>query len=494
VTSKTQRNRESRIFNLEPGRNCWRVSRAGRASLVVDACDYFRLARTAMLKARSQLMMIGWDIDTRVTLDDSKGKGEPPVKVGALISWIARKRPDLDIYILAWDGEAYRYLGRGSTLFQLGSWARRKNIAFRLDHNHPREASHHQKILVIDDRLAFCGGIDMTGSRWDTREHKDEPSQRREPTTRRAYDPWHDATMCVDGGVAHCLGDLARLRWLAATGQRLESANPGDADHWPEELEPDFRDVDIAIARTRGKVPDWSEIREIEALFLDLIASARRFVYIETQYFASRTVAEAVGKRLAEPDGPEFVIVNPREGYGWLDESVMGPARAELVQALERKDRYGRFRIYTPVTEGGADIYVHAKIMVVDDHVIRVGSANLNNRSMGLDSECDLMIDARLPGNEEAEATIKRLRADLIAEHLGVDPAQVAECCEKTGSLIATIERLRGEGRTLLPFRPPEFGAALTAIAKKELLDPESADQPFEPLAGNRLLARLRRR
>jgi phospholipase D1/2 len=493
VTSKTQRNRESRIFKLEEGRNCWRVSRAGRASLVVDACDYFRLARTAMLKARSQIMMIGWDIDTRVSLDEAGGKGEPPVKVGALISWIAKKRPDLKIYILAWDGEAYRYLGRGTTLLQLGSWSTRENIEFKLDHNHPREASHHQKILVIDDRLAFCGGIDMTGSRWDTREHKDEPSQRREPTTRRAYDPWHDATMCVDGGVAHCLGDIARLRWLAATGQRLDSANPGDEDHWPEELRPDFRDVDIAIARTRGEVGDWSEVREIEALFLDLIASARRFVYIETQYFASRVVAEAIGRRLGEPDGPEFVIVNPKTGYGWLDESVMGPARAELVKALERRDRYGRFHIYTPVTEGGADIYVHAKIMVVDDHVLRVGSANLNNRSMGLDSECDLMIDARLPANSGSEATIRRLRADLIAEHLGCAPAEVESTCEKTGSLIATIERLRGEGRTLVPYCIPEFSAPLKAVAKSEVLDPESATEPFEPMARHKLLAGFRR-
>ena len=494
MTSKTQRNRESRIFSLEPGRNCWRVSRAGRASLVVDACDYFRLARKAMLKARSQIMMMGWDIDTRVALDEPQGKSEPPVKVGALISWIAKKRPDLAIYILAWDGEAYRYLGRGTTLFQLGSWARRKNIHFKLDHNHPREASHHQKILVIDDRLAFCGGIDITGSRWDTREHKDEPSRRRQPTTRRAYQPWHDAIMAVDGGVAQCLGDLARLRWLAATGNKLGSATPALDDYWPEELEPDFRDVDIAIARTRGQVPGWSEVREIEALFLDLIASARRFVYVETQYFASRVVAEAIGKRLGEPDGPEFVVVNPKEGYGWLDESVMGPARAELVKALERRDRYGRFRIYTPVTEGGADIYVHAKVMVVDDHVLRVGSANLNNRSMGLDSECDVMIDARLPANEAAVATIRRLRADLIAEHLGADPAEVAASCEKTGSLIATIERLRGEGRTLLPYRIPEFSAPFKAVAKSEVLDPESAGDPFEPRAHHRLLSGFRRR
>ena len=173
----------------------------------------------------------------------------------------------------------------------------------------------------------------------------------------------------------------------------------------------------------------------------------------------------------------------------------MGPARAELVKALERKDRYGRFQIYTPATACGADIYVHAKIMIVDDFVLKVGSANLNNRSMGLDSECDVMIDARLTGNKATGETIARLRAGLLAEHLGADYAKVTACFAETGSLVATIERLRGGvGRILLPFRPPEFSAALTAVAKSELLDPEGPDQPFEPLTGNRLLARLRRR
>ncbi|HEX8262907.1 MAG TPA: phospholipase D-like domain-containing protein, partial [Allosphingosinicella sp.] len=262
------------------------------------------------------------------------------------------------------------------------------------------------------------------------------------------------------------------------------AAGPGNGDF-------DVAEIGLQLF---GPVVRFAGAGGIEALFLDLIASARRFVYIETQYFASRVVAEAIGKRLAEPDGPEFVIVNPKAGYGWLDESVMGPARAELVKALATKDRYGRFQIYTPVTEGGADIYVHAKIMIVDDAAIRVGSANLNNRSMGLDSECDLMIDARLPGNEAAGPAISRLRADLIAEHLGVDPAEVAALCDGTGSLIATIERLRGTGRTLLPYRPPEFSAPLKAVAKSEMLDPESACDPFEPRARHRLLAGFRRR
>jgi phospholipase D1/2 len=376
----------------------------------------------------------------------------------------------------------------------MAAWRATGDIEFRLDSAHPRAASHHQKIAVIDDAMAFCGGIDITAERWDRRVHLDEEPGRRRPTTRRRYDPWHDATMAVDGAAALALGDLARLRWEAATETRLDSVGASGGDPWPDELKPDFRDVDIAIARTRARHGRWSQVCEIESLFVDLIAAARRFVYIETQYFASRIVAEAIGKRLGEPDGPEFVVVNPKTGFGWLDESVMGPARSELVKALERRDRYGRFRIYTPVTEGGKDIYVHAKIMIVDDAALRVGSANLNNRSMGLDSECDVILDSRLPANQGSVETIARLRCDLLAEHLGVEQAEVAAIFAETRSPIATIERLRGQGRTLLPFRPPEFSAALTAVAKKELLDPEGPDQPFEALAGNRLLARLRRR
>jgi phospholipase D1/2 len=498
VSSVTQRSAERLKFRLEPGRNCWRIARAHRASFIVDACDYFRIARQAMLKARSQIMLMGWDVDTRIALDEGEHrKGEPPVHLGPLISWLLRERPELKIYVLAWDGEAYRYFGRGSTLFRLGAWAAKKNMKFKLDHSHPRAGSHHQKILVIDDSIAFCGGIDMAGSRWDTRDHLDEHPLRREPTTRRAYEPWHDAIMAVDSGAARSLGDLARLRWLAATGTKLESASPlplEEQDYWPEELKPTFRDVDVAIARTRGRHGDWSEVREIEKLFVDLIESAERYVYLETQYFASRVVAEAIGKRLAEPDGPEFVVINPRTGFGWLDEEVMGPARAELVRALGEKDRYGRFRIYYPVTEGGTPIYVHAKVMIVDDVAFRVGSANLNNRSMGLDSECDLLVDCRLPRNKDAGKAIAGLRADLMGEHLGARPADVhAACCEK-GSIIRTIEALRGSGRTLVPLDPPDPNALEAAVANSELLDPEAAGTPFEPRARHRLLRGIRHR
>jgi phospholipase D1/2 len=378
--------------------------------------------------------------------------------------------------------------GRGTTLIRLFAWSRSKRLSFRFDSSPPLHASHHQKILVVDDAVGFCGGIDVTADRWDTREHKDREPGRRRPFTRRRYDPWHDATMAVDGDTAEALGDLARERWKVATGESLGPPDRG-GDAWPEELEPILRGVEIAIARTRGKEGEAGGVREIEALFLDLIACARRFVYVETQYFASRVVAEAIAARLREDDGPEFVIINPRTAAGWLDQSVMDPARFELVKALAERDPFDRFRIYTPVTEGGADIYVHAKVMIVDDIFFRVGSANLNNRSMGLDSECDLLVDGR--SREDVRETIAALRADLLAEHLGVEPAELAAACRETGSLIAAIERLRGRGRTLVPFDPPEPSGIARKVADSELLDPEAAGE-FEPRARPGLLSRLR--
>jgi phospholipase D1/2 len=474
---------------LDEGKDCWRLTRAGRAALIVDAENYYRCALEALLEARSQVILIGWDVDTRVWLADKEHPSGAPVALGPLLSWLSKRRPDLEIYVLAWDEGMISIPGRGTTMFRMLKWWLDKKVTIKWDSTHPLDASHHQKILVIDDALAFCGGIDITADRWDTRHHRDKEPLRKRPFTRRAYEPWHDATMAVEGDAARALGDLARLRWKAATEKELPAASCAGKP-WPGHLKPTFRDVPVAIARTRGHEGPNTEVREIEALFLNLIRAARHSVYIETQYFASRVIAEAITKRLEEPNGPEFVVINPKTAQGWLDEAVMGPARFELLKAVRERDRHGRFQIYTPVTEGGTDIYVHAKIMIVDDAFLRVGSANLNNRSMGLDSECDLLVDARK--HEAARARIAEIRTDLLAEHLGRESAEVAGCIREKGSLIAAIEELRGSGRTLVPFEPPKPGALQELIATSELLDPEAPNEIFEPRVRPGLLSRLR--
>ena len=475
---------------LEPGRNCWRIERADRAALVVDAADYFRLARQAMLRAESQILLIGWDFDTRIFLDHEPDDGAPD-RLGPLLSWIAKHRPDVSIHILRWDLGAPKLLTRGTTIFRLARWAMTRQISFKLDGAHPFGASHHQKVLVVDDRLAFCGGIDMTATRWDTRDHLDADKRRRRPTTGRIYEPWHDATMAVDGGAARALGELARERWADAGGKPIA---PPDAkrDPWPEALKPAFEKVDVAIARTRGAYEQITPLREIEALFIDMIVRARRYIYFENQFYASRLVAAAIAKRLAEPDGPEFVLVNPNTVQGWLGEEAMGPVRALLMKQMAEVDANGRFRIYTPVTEQGEPIYVHSKIMIADGETLRVGSANLNNRSMGLDSECDLLIDATLEANEGAGERIEAILADLLGEHLGTASDKVATTFAAEGSLVATVEKLRGSGRTLVPLEFEEPNALECKLAESELLDPESAGGSDEPASRPGLFSRAR--
>jgi phospholipase D1/2 len=433
--------------------------------------------------------LIGWDLDTRVRLADEHPDPEVPLTLGPLLSFLSRRRPELKIYVMAWDEGLLSVPARGTTAFRLLRW-RWDGVTMKWDSTHPLNASHHQKILVVDDCVGFCGGIDITADRWDTRDHKDGDPGRKRPFTGRFYGPWHDATMALEGPAARALGDLARKRWAMCAGSELKPAQSA-GDCWPDGLEVGFHNVPVAIARTRAKVGEHREVREIEALFVEMIGAARKRIYIETQYFASRVVAKAIVERLEDPDGPEIIVINPRTGQYWLDEGVMGPARYHLLQAVRARDPHNRFRIYSPVTDGSQDIYVHAKVMIIDHIFLRVGSANLNNRSMGLDSECDVVIDAR--NDETAQARIAKIQCDLLAEHLGVTEQEFGAALEEEGSLIAAIEALRGHGRTLWPLEPARPGLIKSELSLSEALDPEGPDDKFEPPARPGLLSRLGR-
>lgn len=463
---------------LQPGANCWRIEQATRATVIIDAANYFRAARSAMMEAQHRILLIGWDFDARIDLIPGEDSPDAPRSLGAFILWLVKRRPSLEICLLHWDLGALKTLFRGSTLLTLLRWKMHPRITSRLDSAHPPAASHHQKIVVIDDCLAFCGGIDMTADRWDTRDHPDEDPRRVRPGG-APHKPWHDATTALEGPVAAAIGELARDRWEQAGGGSLAPVTRS-GDCWPDALPAQFRNVAVGIARSQPEMPERSAILEVERLYLDLIVSARRMIYAESQYFASRRIAEAIGRRLAEPDGPEIVLVNPLSAQGWLEPIAMDSARARLREALRRLDHHGRFRIYHPETQGRQPIYVHAKIMVVDDRVLRVGSSNMNNRSLRLDTECDVVIDAALPGQPDLGPTIAAVRNGLLAEHLGVTADAVAARLAETGSLIATIEGLRGPGRSLMPYETPDLTAVEAWLADHEVLDPEGPEEMFE--------------
>lgn len=476
---------------LRAGTTCWRIERAERLCVVVDAADYFAAIQEAVGKARHTVFLIGWDFDTRIKLvpdDDADG---PPNQLGRFLSWVVRRRPELQVYVLKWDLGVLKTLGRGSTPLVVLNWLTSKRIRFKLDQAHPTGSAHHQKIVVIDDSLAFCGGIDMTADRWDTREHPDDDPRRVRPTTKRRYGPWHDVTTAVDGDAARALGELARERWKRATGEDVPPS-PSVDDAWPDRLEPTLTKTDVALSRTLPEHDGHAAVREVEALYLAAIAATKRTLYIESQYFASRKIVEAMAKRLRAPNGPEIVIINPDTADGWLEEEVMGSARARLLRVIRKADVHGRFRIYTPVTTGGAPIYVHAKVLVMDDRLLRVGSSNLNNRSLGFDTECDLSVEAP-PGESDAlRRRIAGLRNDLLAEHLGVDVAAVETALRRhDNSLVAAIEELRGKGRTLVPFVPPDLNAIEEdVLAENDLLDPERPSRGWRRVSIRNVFAR----
>ena len=456
-------------------------------SVIVDADAYFRVLRRSMLLARHRIMLIGWDFDARIVLDRGERLPGEPRTVGGFVRWLVDRTPGLEVYLLRWDLGAIKSLFRGATILSLLRWMRHPRITTLLDGHHPIGASHHQKIVVIDDCLAFCGGIDVTSERWDTSGHLDHEPGRRAAFGRQ-YKPWHDATSAVQGPLAAALGELARDRWRLAGGGALAPVPPVP-DCWPADLGVHFKGVTVGIARTSPAMDDCEAVYESEALFLAQIAAVERHLYIESQYFASRRIAEAVAKRLAEPDGPEIVIVNPRHAQGWLEPIAMDTARARLMAALWARDPHGRLRMYHPVTKGGRDIYCHAKILIVDTKVFRLGSSNMNNRSLRLDTECDLALEAP---DDDAQAVIARIRSELLAEHLDVAPAEVDCVLAETGSLIETVERLRGAGKTLDPYEVPELNAVTEWLADNEVLDPEGPDEMFESFAERGLFRRLR--
>jgi phosphatidylserine/phosphatidylglycerophosphate/cardiolipin synthase-like enzyme len=478
--------------SVEPG--VWKFAQVERASVVVDAEDYFALMQRAMLKAQHRIMLVGWDFDTRIHLAVGRRwfsrpfRRKHPRRLGSFLLWLARRHEKVEIRILKWGMGVFQFVARGYMFIDVIRMASYDRIKFNFDSHHPVGCSHHQKIAVLDDRLAVCGGIDMTMDRWDTRAHDETDRRRRRPHGRK-YGPWHDATMMMEGDAARELGRLCRDRWVKAGGKQLSEIDVPHDSLWPEELPVQFENVEIGIARTRAKYDGDPAVNEIEELLLQQIAAARRFIYSENQYFTSSRIAEAIARRLEEDDPPEIVMVQPQTADGWLEQQAMDHARNCLLHSIHAIDHKGRFGLFVPYT-GKTNIYVHAKLTIFDDQVLRIGSANFNNRSMGLDSECDVFIDCNRPGNAHACDGIAALRHSLLAEHCGLSDAEVVSALKDAdGSMLRLIEQHgTRKARQLRRFDPPELGAIEETLAGSQLLDPERPEEMFEPFAKGGLL------
>jgi phospholipase D1/2 len=448
---------------FRPGENCCAVAAASRVSMLVDGEEYFAAFMGACENAERQIVILAWDFDSRMVLRYDERR-RPLETLGEFLDGLCRRKPRLRIHILDWDFPAVYGTDREySPIFGL-EWKPHRHIQFRFDDTHPLAGSHHQKIVVIDDRMAFAGGFDLTNKRWDSPAH--EPGDSRRTFDGEPYPPFHDAMIAVDGEAARELGAIARGRWEKATGRKLAAAGVA-ADPWPKEQRVDIEKVEVAIACTVPAVNGDAGMTFIETLYLDMIARARDYIYIENQYFTSEKIGAALERRLGEPDGPEIVLVTRLLSHGWLEEMTMHVLRTRLVRSLRAADTRGKFHAFYPHVEGlcdGTCLDLHSKVMIVDDEWLRIGSSNISNRSMGVDTECDVTVEAR--GGKATAAAIRGFRDRLLAEHSGVEVAVLRKALESAGSIAAAIAQVGQPHRLLRRLDAPEVSEALMAAAK----------------------------
>ena len=494
---------------LVPGLTCWTKTRATKLAIIQDAGPTFAALADAMAMARRSIFILGWDIDSRTPLEPGSAPGRPDAAVAGsqdvaaarnkpllpfLLACLARQ-PELEIFVLIWDFSIIYS-------FEREPWPRQQfcgvhpRLHFALAADHGTGGSHHQKVVVIDDEVAFTGGVDLTMHRWDTPDHLPRDGRRLDAEGRE-YEPFHDVHAAVAGPAAAVLGELARSRWEAATRRRREPLPPlapsSVVSAWPRDLLVDGQDVEVGLARTLAGGPQ-PPVREIAELILQMIGAARRRIYAENQYLTSAAVVRALATALAARGGPEIVIVLPAVESGWMEQSSMGLLREEAIATLRQHDVEGRLRLVAPFVLDGTrevPVAVHAKVLVVDERIAKVGSANFSNRSLGLDSECDLAIEAV---DAASAALVASVRDRLLGEHLGRAPAEIARRLEAGASLRELIDQQpRGAPRGLGPV--PESSVAILDFT---VFDGAMVDPP-EPWSVDGLLSRavpvpLRRR
>jgi phosphatidylserine/phosphatidylglycerophosphate/cardiolipin synthase-like enzyme len=153
-----------RRFRFKEGRNCWRIARADRVAVLVDGEAYFSAVRAALVAAQRRVFILAWDIHSQLELVREDPGDGLPTRLGDLILALLARRPELEVRILLWDYAPIYALEREPLFFGDSPWNKHPRLYFVQDDRHPLAASHHQKLVVADGVIAFCGGFDL--SKW----------------------------------------------------------------------------------------------------------------------------------------------------------------------------------------------------------------------------------------------------------------------------------------------------------------------------------------
>jgi phosphatidylserine/phosphatidylglycerophosphate/cardiolipin synthase-like enzyme len=470
---------------LDPKTTCAVCTTAPRAGLLIDGRDYYRAVYDLCSQAKRSILMLGWQFDTRTALlrgDDAR-EARYPVKLLAFLRALCDERPELRVYLLAWEASVLFALEREP--FQRLSFAinSRENLRFELDDCHPVAASQHQKLLVVDRSIAVLGGMDVCSDRWDDRAHLagDERRRRLFPGW-GTYLPYHDVQAYVTGDAVDTLRGWFAERWELGVGEELEL---GDDPREELELRPSV-EIDaprVGLARTLPPLdePPRSFVGELQALHLEAIARAERLIYIENQYFTSEAIRRALIERMRRAGGERLsiAIVLPKESAGLKEQVTIGVRQAEILRQLERVEaetghQVGVYYTTAPDGDGGeVPVFIHAKVLAVDDRFLLVSSANTTNRSMGLDSELGVAWEADQPTE-----SLRRARVELMREHCGLEGDEAREMLDDPTGLVERLDRLAGARTHRLRRHPMREGEEPGETIAEAL---QAAEVPLDP-------------
>jgi phosphatidylserine/phosphatidylglycerophosphate/cardiolipin synthase-like enzyme len=470
---------------VEPGYNVWNIAKAEEVAFLIDGSAYFSALDAALRTARHTIWIVGWDFNPDIRL-------RPRVSsetLGDLLLNLVDHRPDLKVRILVW-GMGPVYSGKSLKMFRASTLSSHPQVTLCFDLRHPIRGCHHQKLVAIDDELGFLGGVDLTARRWDEPDHRVDNAFRLAPDG-RPYAPVHDIQAMVSGEAARLIGDVARRRWRRATGEQPVDPPRQGVRSWPQSIRADLRGATAGVALTEPGIFGKRGRHEAIKLTRDAIRSAKTSIYIETQYLASFGVARRLARRLKEASGPEIIVLVTKSSHGWIEKLTMGGNRDRVIRRLKRMDQHDKLRILYPVvpgpTGGEQEINIHSKVMIIDDRFVRIGSSNLNNRSEGLDTECDLAIEA---GKDCDRHAIAALRSRLLAEHLDTTPQAFDRIHLQTRSLVKALDTLNTRPRGLREFDVDLTHGGVHPIPGTSLVDPQV---PFHPLRRLRSLFALLR-
>jgi phosphatidylserine/phosphatidylglycerophosphate/cardiolipin synthase-like enzyme len=474
---------------IAPGRNAWRGLAALDAGVLVDAADYYRAFAESARHARHRVLMAGWQFDSGVPLlRGADAPADEDVRFLPFLTSLCDANPDLEIFILAWDFHPVFMLEREWTQRLLFQWTAHPRLHFLFEEAPVPGGSHHQKFVVVDDTHAFLGGMDVCEARWDDRAHCGTNELR---TSRGSpQKPYHDVQAWLAGPeIPAALAGLFWERWRGAGGDPPpavtgEAAGTKAIAPRPRGLLP-LGPSRVALSRTLPAA-DRPGVREVERLFADAIVAAERLLYVETQYFSSRRITDALIARMERPDRPrlEIVVIVNERAEALKEEIAVGlrqAANLERLRAVAAATGHA-LAFHYPICDRPNDAfratYVHSKVLVVDDRFLTVGSANLTNRSMGIDSE--IHVSWETTGGDAAAGRlargIRRVRVSLLAEHAGVRGVAAVRALARVDGLVDRLRALAAHPGARLGVHGPPSAAQAAALA---LLDPD--ELPFDP-------------